>query len=55
MDAEPTAVSLNVDSVTIQWMKCPIMCMQHAVTEDAGPMKVDAVILHWLQCPMQFS
>ena len=55
MVAEPTAVSLNVDAVPMQWMQCPTMCMQYVVMEDAVPMKVDAVILQWLQCPLQFT
>ena len=55
MVAEPTAVSLNVDAVPMQWMQCTTMCMQCVVADDAVPMKVDAVIMQWLQCPQEFS
>ena len=30
--AEPTAVSLNVDAVPMQWMQNPRRCMQNVVT-----------------------
>ena len=55
MVAVPTAVSLNLDAVPMQWMQCPPTCMQYVVTEDAVPMKVDAVFLQWLPCPMLFT
>ena len=43
--AEPTAVSLNMDGVPMQWMQYPIMCMQYVVMGDAVPMKVDSISL----------
>ena len=47
MLALPPALSGNVDAVVMQWMQCPIMCMQYVVTEYAAPMKVYVLILHW--------
>ena len=37
--AVPTAVSLNVNAVPMQWMHCPSRWMKYAVTEDALPLK----------------
>ena len=51
----PTAVSLNVDTVTMQWFHCLTRWMQYVVREDAVIMKFDALILHCLQCPCSFS
>ena len=55
MVAKPTPVSLKLDAVLMLWMKCPTMCMQYVVTENAVPMNMDAVILQWLQSPLQFT
>ena len=34
---KPTALSLNVDIVSMQWMQCPTMCLADVVMEDAVP------------------
>ena len=49
----PTAVSLNLYSVPMQWMQCPTRWMEYVVMDKAVHLKVDAVILQWLRCTLQ--
>ena len=42
----PAALSVNVDTVPVQWMQCLTTWMQYVMTDDAVSMKGDAVIVH---------